>query len=1166
MKRQSVAVLAGILLIGLCSAATPATDLTASGSPVIKFQPSSARAPESALVNDGSPYSAERGFGWDQDIRSQARDRGNGCTGVALIDSAVSSATFTIDLPDGDYLFEIAAGDSNYGSGLAVILDGEPALAPVSLRAGEFTTQAVPVICANGKARVSFVGGQGGFPNSVISSIKITPASADPAKWRKAYDAAYEFRQGIRIRAADRDAVRRRQRAPCAPLALQDARRSFGLSGDWLFMPTQDMPKGASGPDPKCDDSSWHVLGVPQFWNPIEWWIFNNAGTSHNYLRREIERCERFSFDYGNTNSGWYRRWIEVPESLRGRRFVLRFDAVASVAEVYWNGKRVGSHVGMFGAFECDVTPYVRFGGRNLLAVMVASGKADLQPAKESAGVAVTVNVTKEMLNSLPHGWFRPGLGGIWQPVTLEVTGKDRIADVYFRPSLDGAAIETAVDRSEGRNLCVRHTIADAASGTVLYRGPASVVPSGKGATTVYTSVSGLKPKLWSPEHPNLYRLKTQLVMNDTVVDASIITVGFRTLEARGSRLYLNGKPYFLRGADMPPHGLAMNDKALADKFMKLMRDGNTMATRFHVSPPSKVWLNACDKYGIIASVGEDWPWVLMGNNPIPDPKIMQAWKDEWAEIVRAARNHPSLLIWTISNESYFQGKGDPDQARRQEKYRIFSDVIKTVRRLDPDAVVVLHSGYIRSEPDFAEIIEPNALDDGDVDDIHCYFGWYSKSPFHLDVPKEIESRACPGRPLISQEASTGYPDSDTGHPTETYIRNHFVPQAWVGKYGTYSERPDMFLETHAQITKEYAEKIRRDRTMLSGWMIFANCCWFRDVYDADRIAPYPVYWAVKKAYEPVLVSLVNPNRHFEAGQTFSGDVCIVNDDPDRPKLNDLTLRWRIYGKSLDRGTSGSVRMPDCRYDAKVRTSVEFRVPENLPLDRANMTLEFELFSGDELISRNDYPLICAKRQWFTSDGGEVLVVESDTATSDYLRGLGFKCESAQKPNFSNLPVDTVVVAGPSAETKNMLDPLSDFVRRGGRILILGQPVDAIPDLPAGKQSVEASGDFADVLEPALLDGLDPMDMHWWNAESGGLPRVCATSYQIPDAPGLKKLVQHIQPHGYLKSPGDIARHTSWLVFELSSGKGRIIVSSLLLADDPISRRFTANLVRYLAR
>ncbi|HET6454117.1 MAG TPA: hypothetical protein VFI02_06910, partial [Armatimonadota bacterium] len=375
--------------------------------------------PTDALTSDGSVYSADSGFGWDQDIRSQARKRADGTAGVALIDRSVTQATFTIDLPDGDYLFEVKAGDSEYTSGLAVMIDGEIASPPARISRGASATQVIPITSRRGKAQITFVGGQQGYPNSVINSIKITPASADRELWKRLSDASIAQRKAARESMIARAAKREKQRATYTPLRLKNLstpRQTIDLTGKWLFMPSQDSKDPAN---PASDDSSWHVLGVPQFWQPSEWWIYTAVnGTSHNWIRKEVERCEQSTFDYANTTSGWYRQWIEVPASMKGKRFVLKFDAVASIAEVFWNGKPVGSHVGMFGPFECEVTPQVRFGEKNLLAVMVGSSKTDPSFQKESVGVAVTVNITKDMLNSLPHGWYKVGLPGIWQPVS----------------------------------------------------------------------------------------------------------------------------------------------------------------------------------------------------------------------------------------------------------------------------------------------------------------------------------------------------------------------------------------------------------------------------------------------------------------------------------------------------------------------------------------------------------------------------------------------------------------------------------------------------------------------------------------------------------------------------------------------------------------------------
>ena len=1170
LKSQLCRIATAALLLALFTPvlASAATELPGKGSErVIRFGPSGTATPEDTALSDGSQYKEGGSFGWDQDLTGQTRARGSGCTGVALLDTAISRATFTINLPDGDYLFNMTAFDTDYAGALAVVLDGEPAAAPIPYAAGQSATLAVPVTSRNGKASITFEGGRGGMGNCLLSSIGIASASADPAKWRAAKDASDAYRRQARAERTQKLERRVKAREAYRDAAISDQRvprQVIDLSGKWLFSPTSELKQANAGPDPTQSDGFWHVMNVPEFWKPIEWWIYMAGnGTSHNFYRDEIQRCQELTFDYKITNSGWYRQWIDVPASMKGRRLVLRFDAVASVAQVCWNGKPVGSHIGMFGPFECEVTPAVKFGEKNLLAVFVSSGRSDAALAKGGSQVAVTVNVTAEMLNSLAHGWYAPGMAGIWQPVSLVVTGKSRIKDVIFRPRLNGASIVTEIDSPSKTGLIIKHAIIDAATGRTLFedtKGRAARV----GRNTVDTGK--LSPKLWSPEHPNLYVLRTRLIESGKIVDEVSTTVGFKTFEARGNRLYLNGKPYFVRGADMPPHGLKPNDKALAAKFMKTMHDGNTMVTRFHVAPPSQTWLDAADKYGVGSSVGENWPWILMGSNPIPDRKLIDLWHNEFLELVRANRNHPSLMMWTISNESYFEN--DSDQQRRVEKYRIFSDLIEAVRKEDPRTPIVFHSGHVRT-PGELPMLKANKLDDGDIDDAHFYFGWYSKSPFTVNVGPDIEKRGTGTRPLISQEASTGYPDNDTGHPVQSYITSHGVPQAWVGSHALYSARPDMFLETHATITKEYAERIRRDRTSLSGWLLFANCCWFKDVYDAQRIAPYPVYWAVQKAWQPVLVSIDSPNRHFVAGRKFTSDVFVVNDDPDKPVLRNLSLIWRVRDQSNTQ-TSGHVDLPDCRYDGKCRQTVEFLMPTRLAVNRSNVKLELELRSGDEVVSRNDYALVCTDDS-FCRGGGNAIVLEKDTKTSNYLTSIGVQCETRLSADWAKLGAGSVVVIGPGADVGGARE-FADFIRSGGRALMI-QPREAnsalaaIPDFAVDSvKAVDASGDFVELLAPELLDGLDPMDVHWWNAEPGDAVRVCRFSYQLPEADGTTLLARHVQPHGYIARGRQVSDYTSYPAFEVRRGAGRVIVTSLLTADDPLARRFWANLIAYLAR
>lgn len=970
------------------------------------------------------------------------------------------------------------------------------------------------------------------------------------------------------------EAQRVKDRATYASVVLSDSvspRQVVDLTGKWLFKPSQELDASQSGSDPKSPDASWHVLDVPQMWTPIAWASFRPDGQG-SFLQqiREKARCDRFTFDYAKTGSGWYRQWFDLPASMKGKRFILRFNGVAVVSKVYWNGKAVGGHLGMFGPFECEVTKQIRFGEKNLLSVFVSSGKVDAEIAKKVTDVAVTVEVTNDMVNGLPKGFFMytPN-AGIWKPAQLIVTGPCRIADFYFKSRLDGASIRTTVDGRFCKLMKIRHTITDSSTGQVLYHGTwDAVVPMGEGSIDLDANISGLKPKLWSPEHPNCYTLKTELLCGDTVADEKTTTVGFKTFQVKGDKIYLNGKPYFMRGSNQPPQGIAPCDKALADTFIKFMHDGNEMFTRFHGCPPSDVWLDACDKNGVGASVAGQWPWVLIGANAIPAPELVKAWNEEWLECVRAYRNHPSVCMWTLNNENYFTGKSDPDKIRKTEKFRIFSDLTKATRQETPDKPIVFFSGYRRFSPDYDDFIKPNKFDDGDINDKHNYFSWYGKSWHLIDVPKEVEDiGAIPaGRPIISQESAVPYSNTDEGHCIWDYQTKG---RAWVGHYSAFTSRPDYFLETTAQITKEYMEKIRRDKTMLSGYCLFCTYCWFKDPFDPETVTPFPVYWEAKKAMSPVLVSMELDNRHFMAGEKFKSQVYIMNDDTDRDMLKDLTLEWRIYGKSTDAQmwTSGAVQMPNCAYYGKCKKEVDLQVPEKLPFDRSNMVLEFTLMQGREIIARNTYPLICATPAWVASDK-TLTVLESDGKTGAYLQSLGAKCDSRGSVDWASLDSKSLVVVA-SGTGKAALSGMSDFVRKGGRVLMLepnAEAVSAIPDVASGQIKVAGSlGDFVDLESPQIMDGMDPMDMHWLNAMPGEVVRCCKTSYQFADTPGVAKLATFVSPHAYIAA-SDVPKQFSWPVFEVSSGQGRVLVSSILLSDDPIAKRTLRNEMQYLAR
>src|SRR5205814_4826017 len=131
----------------------------------------------------------------------------------------------------------------------------------------------------------------------------------------------------------------------------------------------------------------------------------------------------------------------------------------------------------------------------------------------------------------------------------------------------------------------------------------------------------------------------------------------------------------------------------------------------------------------------------------------------------------------------------------------------------------------------------PAGIDDGDVDDMHRYTGWYGPSAMVTDSSQDKERLENAGRRvLIGQEMSSGYPDLDTGLPALRYTRDLLTPQAWIGVYAYPGNDPKWFLEYQRAITKRWIEQLRFQREgKTSGFSMFSAECWFNHSYDANR-------------------------------------------------------------------------------------------------------------------------------------------------------------------------------------------------------------------------------------------------------------------------------------------------------------------------------------------
>ena len=319
-----------------------------------------------------------------------------------------------------------------------------------------------------------------------------------------------------------------------------------------------------------------------------------------------------------------YRRSFTVPESWRGKRVVLRFGAVAHCATVYCNGQQICEHRCGYTAFQADLTPALRYGEENVVAV-----KCD----------------SRESLNVPPFGKVIDYLtyGGIYRAVTLQLQEPVSISDLFLTAGAEGNFRLYPTMHGDPTGCTLKMCITDGCgSGMGMFSAPAGQPLCG--------TVGGVTP--WTPDTPVLYHCCVRLVRDSDgkVLDTRTLKAGFRTIEFKADGLYLNGHLTPILGLNRHQswayQGYAMPDSQQR-LDAKLLKELGCNAVRTSHYPQSHAFLDACDELGLLVFT-EIPGWQYVGDS---------AWKDQAVqncrEMVLEYRNHPSIFLWGVRiNES----------------------------------------------------------------------------------------------------------------------------------------------------------------------------------------------------------------------------------------------------------------------------------------------------------------------------------------------------------------------------------------------------------------------------------------------------------------------------------------------------------------------------------
>lgn len=399
----------------------------------------------------------------------------------------------------------------------------------------------------------------------------------------------------------------------------------FPLTGPWKFQLTRGevvdgvyvpaRPEEDDFTRPDLNDLKWETLTVPGNW--------------------EMAGYSRPTYNDPDNAVGLYRRTVNVPANFQGQRVKWHFDGVFAGAEIWVNRQKVGYHENGYGAFELDVTPYIKPGQPNLLALRVSK------------------KVTSSPLDSGDY-W---ALGGIFRETYLVAVPKLSVDDIVLHTDLD-AKYEDAELRSE---VVVRGTPGEAfVLSRKLYRQDGSLNPTEEvtqagtvgpdGTTVVRLAQTVVRPKLWSAEKPNLYYAVFALQTENRIIERVQERFGFREIEIRNGTVLWNGVPIKALGTcrheEWSALGHALDEKAWQTDIA-MIKAANINAIRFSHYNHARRFLELCEEKGMYVLDEAAGCWADMKSEKLKPGMVLRA-----QEMYARDKNSPAVLAWSIGNES----------------------------------------------------------------------------------------------------------------------------------------------------------------------------------------------------------------------------------------------------------------------------------------------------------------------------------------------------------------------------------------------------------------------------------------------------------------------------------------------------------------------------------
>ena len=958
-------------------------------------------------------------------------------------------------------------------------------------------------------------------------------------------------------------------------------------------------------------NGSWDIQYDPENTGQHAGWANNKTMLFDNTI--EVPSTwNLYNPDYEGV--AYYRRTFLPERKYENKTIRLRFGAVNYSAEVFLNGTTLGKHEGGYTPFEFDITDAVRFDEDNLLVVRV------VDPPNDGSGKAI--DGLKHM--EIPSGkesWY-VNFSGIWQDVELIISDKTYIDTAVVTPNIgDGSITVRLVVKS--CDVCDGDITFSAATpdGSREIASDTRIICIEKGENLSLVQLQLDSFLCWEPDNPELYLLTVNLDCRNHTSDSLSVKFGMRQFELKDNFFYLNGKMIILRGLlhqQQYPKNLAYPEsKDEIRRIIRLLKKGGWNLIRAHIRPTTPAFLDVCDEEGMLVFEEPAIGWIVESEN------LKERALTEVREMTRRDRNHPSIVMWGILNESGVRGA--PDILGRTKMYwnqsdmgvqNIKHELARAIRKEDPSRIISDDSGAVTCNYYLPDSSEPvNYFDNhlymsyplshagfevfrnlGHPED---FFHSHQFGSFHIDhrigggSPDKLFLQSefgCGGLPLwpkvlkyYDDGSGVTYRDEAVYRRIDGILRDYYSKEL-EGVFDSYEEALAETQKVQAASVRRMVEALRAN-SLCSGYV-------FTQLHDNDYecnagildplFQPKLAYQASREANRAFRIVLEIWERTVYTGGKFNVSVTVVNDAGISGEC-DLFIAVSSSGceqmfSTLKRFTaepgiqevfSGEISAGDI--EGMLTTKVVV-IQGDSPLDSAAYTTHVLAGFSDSTLFKRTHLIDFdgAVRSWFdkhslsvTSDNPELYVIEpsdkSQLADNRIIEALEHVKNNGGDVLFLGLPL--ICLSDADEELQELRDQ--------GKYVCWCSPTEFESDtfdfpIPYYDSKPRFVGPYHYFKKHPVFEGLDPghiLDDRYANI----MP---LTSVRIDGAETIggsfgTPIGYHFKIRGceHALDP----RYGSDLAV-VPYGKGRLIISTYRIADnlgvDPVADKLLSNMLR----